>query len=158
MCFPLELFSWSSSQGENQWMRETPQEKRVWLNGLVLRIFFIINSYEGHFFLNASAVLKWLLQARPLLSMSNLSVLVDPRLRGMFDPQQMERMISAAALCVRSSATMRPKMSQVRRVSLISLSVSSSLAFNIHCFFRLLGFWKVPVMLQRSPQRKTGQE
>ena len=41
--------------------------------------------------------------------------LVDPRLGDNYDPQEMLRMVSCAAACVRQSARRRPKMSQIVR-------------------------------------------
>lgn len=58
------------------------------------------------------------LQARPLmpkaLESGNYDEIVDPRLEGHYDPQEMARMISAASASIRHSARMRPKMSQVQ--------------------------------------------
>ncbi|CAA2934347.1 proline-rich receptor kinase PERK1 [Olea europaea subsp. europaea] len=57
--------------------------------------------------------------ARPLLLKSvedgNYSELVDPRLQGNYDPQEMARMVACAAACIRHSARRRPKMSQIVR-------------------------------------------
>ena len=54
-------------------------------------------------------------QARPLLSSRDLEALADPNLDGCFGEREMERLIAVAALCIRQSAVLRPKMSQVRR-------------------------------------------
>ena len=40
--------------------------------------------------------------------------LVDPRLDGNYDPQELAHMVSAAYSSIRHSARMRPKMSQVQ--------------------------------------------
>lgn len=57
-------------------------------------------------------------QARPLLTQAletgNLEELVDPRLEKNYNEVEMFRMIEAAAACVRHSASMRPRMSQVK--------------------------------------------
>jgi len=57
--------------------------------------------------------------ARPLLSKSmedgNYGELVDPRLQGNYDPQEMARMVACAAACIRHSARRRPRMSQIVR-------------------------------------------
>lgn len=48
------------------------------------------------------------------LESGNYDELVDPRLEGNYDPQEMARMVSAAYSSIRYSAKMRPKMSQVQ--------------------------------------------
>ncbi|KAL8553199.1 hypothetical protein ACS0TY_001735 [Phlomoides rotata] len=57
--------------------------------------------------------------ARPILSKvaegGSYAELVDPRLGDNYDPQEMLRMVSCAAACVRQSARRRPKMSQIVR-------------------------------------------
>lgn len=58
------------------------------------------------------------LQARPILMQERYSDLVDPRLKAAgYDPDEMNRFIKAAMLSIRSTATKRPKMTQVRDVS-----------------------------------------
>lgn len=52
-------------------------------------------------------------QARPLLEEKNLDKLVDTRLDGTYDTEQMQIMMLAASLCVRQSAQRRPQISQV---------------------------------------------
>lgn len=57
--------------------------------------------------------------ARPLLTRAledgNFDAIVDPRLPKDYNPNEMARMVSCAAVCVRHSARRRPKMSQVVR-------------------------------------------
>ncbi|KAI3513754.1 hypothetical protein L1887_11886 [Cichorium endivia] len=57
--------------------------------------------------------------ARPLLTRAledgNFDSIVDPRLPKDYNPNEMARMVSCAAVCVRHSARRRPKMSQVVR-------------------------------------------
>lgn len=53
------------------------------------------------------------LQARPLLDAENVQELVDPRLAGAFDSEELHRVVLAATLCVRQSSVWRPCMSQV---------------------------------------------
>ncbi|KAL2520652.1 Proline-rich receptor-like protein kinase PERK5 [Forsythia ovata] len=57
--------------------------------------------------------------ARPLLSKAvedgNYGELVDPRLQGNYDPQEIARMVACAAACIRHSARRRPRMSQIVR-------------------------------------------
>ena len=45
----------------------------------------------------------------------NFDAIVDSRLRKDYNPSEMARMVSCAAVCVRHSARRRPKMSQVVR-------------------------------------------
>ena len=54
-----------------------------------------------------------LMQATPLLESGNLKALLDPKTKGEFDAVQMQRMVLAATLCVRQTARLRPKVSQV---------------------------------------------
>jgi interleukin-1 receptor-associated kinase 1 len=54
-----------------------------------------------------------LMQATPLLESGNLKALLDPKTKGNFDVVQMQRMVLAATLCVRQTARLRPKISQV---------------------------------------------
>ncbi|KAL5576433.1 hypothetical protein UlMin_018132 [Ulmus minor] len=67
-------------------------------------------------FINDSMV-EW---ARPLLTEAlesgNFDALVDPRLQNDYDFNEMNRMLACAAVCVRHSARLRPKMSQMVRV------------------------------------------
>ncbi|BFI23581.1 protein MpRLK-Pelle_RLCK-Vib [Marchantia polymorpha subsp. ruderalis] len=51
--------------------------------------------------------------ARPLLDAENVQELVDPRLAGAFDSEELHRVVLAATLCVRQSSVWRPCMSQV---------------------------------------------
>ncbi|KAL1810080.1 hypothetical protein ACET3Z_027070 [Daucus carota] len=57
--------------------------------------------------------------ARPLMSRAlesgDYGELVDPRLDGNYDPQELAHMVSAAYSSIRHSARMRPKMSQIVR-------------------------------------------
>lgn len=57
--------------------------------------------------------------ARPLLARAleedNYDPLVDPRLQGSFNQNEMARMVACAAACVRHSARRRPRMSQIVR-------------------------------------------
>ncbi|KAL6006234.1 Proline-rich receptor-like protein kinase perk1 [Asimina triloba] len=57
--------------------------------------------------------------ARPLLTRAledhNYDGLVDPRLQGQFNVNEMAQMIASAAACIRHSARRRPRMSQVVR-------------------------------------------
>jgi hypothetical protein len=58
-----------------------------------------------------------ILQARPILMQERYSDLVDPRLKAAgYDPDEMNHFIKAAMLSIRSTATKRPKMTQVRDV------------------------------------------
>lgn len=54
--------------------------------------------------------------ARPLLKDNNLSELVDPRLEGAYDVEQMKRLLLAASLCVRQSSQRRPQMGRVLQI------------------------------------------
>eukprot|EP00850_Spirogloea_muscicola_P022631 SM000304S11853 [mRNA] locus=s304:17777:22208:- [translate_table: standard] len=55
-------------------------------------------------------------QARPFLARDDVERLVDPQLQGLYNDEEMDRMISTAAQCVRHSAAIRPRMSQVVRL------------------------------------------
>lgn len=59
-------------------------------------------------------------QARPVLAEINseedLKEIVDPALNGVYDAQEMMRMVEAAAACVRHSANRRPRMGQVNHL------------------------------------------
>lgn len=61
------------------------------------------------------------IQARPILIRAteggNYDELIDPRLEGNFDAQQMLCMVACAAATIRHSAKRRPKMSQVSFIS-----------------------------------------
>lgn len=56
-------------------------------------------------------------QARPLLAQAmedgDFDTLVDPRLQRNYNAVEMSRMVTCAAACVRHSAWLRPRMSQV---------------------------------------------
>ncbi|KAG0586644.1 hypothetical protein KC19_2G106000 [Ceratodon purpureus] len=54
--------------------------------------------------------------ARPLLEEKNLEILVDSRLKGVYDVDQMKRMLLAASLCVQQSPRRRPQMSRVLQI------------------------------------------
>ncbi|KAG0613170.1 hypothetical protein M758_6G082100 [Ceratodon purpureus] len=54
--------------------------------------------------------------ARPLLKANNLEELVDPRLEGLYDSDQMNRLLHAASLCVRQSSQRRPQMTRVLQI------------------------------------------
>ncbi|KAF3334728.1 putative serine/threonine-protein kinase [Carex littledalei] len=66
--------------------------------------------------LGDESLVEW---ARPYLMRAlenrDFGELLDPRLENKFDVVEMHRMIEAAAACVRHSASMRPRMSQVVR-------------------------------------------
>jgi len=61
--------------------------------------------------------LDYCFQSRPLLTKAletgNYDELVDPRLEGNYNPQEMQRMVACAAASIRHSAKKRPRMSQV---------------------------------------------
>ncbi|CAI5533002.1 unnamed protein product [Closterium sp. Naga37s-1] len=86
------------------------------------------------------SLVEW---SRPLLASNQVDVLVDARLEGQYDEEEMERAIATAALCVRHSANLRPKMGQVVRLLEGSGSVNDmrtasapgqSTMFNDHPF------------------------
>ncbi|XP_052198694.1 probable receptor-like serine/threonine-protein kinase At5g57670 [Diospyros lotus] len=54
-----------------------------------------------------------LLWAKPLMESGNISELVDLRLEGRYDSDQMHRVLLAASYCVRQSSIWRPPMSEV---------------------------------------------
>ena len=78
----------------------------------------------------------WSLQARPLLEERNIGTLVDPRLEGKYDVNELKSMMLAAALCIRHSAHRRPHMS---RVHFSTLHVHILLNYEINCPL----FWMV---------------
>ncbi|XVF34273.1 hypothetical protein REPUB_Repub18cG0045300 [Reevesia pubescens] len=54
-----------------------------------------------------------LLWAKPLMESGNITELVDPKLKGKYDEDQMHRSVLTACYCVRQSAVWRPSMSEV---------------------------------------------
>ncbi|GJP54880.1 hypothetical protein CLOM_g13898 [Closterium sp. NIES-68] len=58
----------------------------------------------------SDSLVEW---ARPLLAERAMEDLADPELDGCYGQREMERLVTAAALCVRQSAVLRPRMSQV---------------------------------------------
>ena len=60
-------------------------------------------------------------QAKPLLNTEEIEKLVDPKLEGAYDLDQLQRLSFAASLCIRASATWRPTMSQVVQVHLLPI-------------------------------------
>ncbi|CAI5511904.1 unnamed protein product [Closterium sp. Naga37s-1] len=58
----------------------------------------------------SDSLVEW---ARPLLADRAMEELADPELDGCYGQREMERLVTAAALCVRQSAVLRPRMSQV---------------------------------------------
>eukprot|EP00897_Mesotaenium_endlicherianum_P009320 jgi/Mesen1/8416/ME000471S07726 len=59
------------------------------------------------------SLVQW---ARPLLANNQIATLVDSRLDGNYDAEELVQLAAAAALCVRYSAHLRPKLSQVARM------------------------------------------
>lgn len=81
------------------------------------------------------------LQARPLLSQAlengNFNGLLDPRLESNYNPDEMIRMTACAATCVRHSARLRPRMSQVSLLNMkICLRITVSVLY-LNCFGHL---------------------
>ncbi|KAI4301848.1 hypothetical protein L6164_035088 [Bauhinia variegata] len=56
------------------------------------------------------SVVLW---AKPLLDDDNIKELVDPSLGDNYDPEQMDRVVLTASLCVEQSPILRPRMSQI---------------------------------------------
>ncbi|XAR51161.1 Non-specific serine/threonine protein kinase [Bertholletia excelsa] len=54
--------------------------------------------------------------AKPLLKQGETEELVDPRLEGAYNADQLSRLAFAASLCIRASSTWRPTMSEVLEV------------------------------------------
>ncbi|XP_059460874.1 protein kinase STUNTED-like [Corylus avellana] len=59
------------------------------------------------------SLVKW---AKPLLESGDLKALLDPKLDGNFDVDQMHRMLLAASLCISQSSRLRPKVSQILKI------------------------------------------
>lgn len=78
------------------------------------------------------------LQARPILIRAleegNFDALVDPRLGSDYDRNEMTRMVACVAACVRHSAKLRPRMSQVFPFSNFSFSIFCCLSTRVLCF------------------------
>ncbi|KAJ7978030.1 Kinase family protein [Quillaja saponaria] len=51
--------------------------------------------------------------AKPLLNDNNIKQLVDPSLANNYDPDEMDRVVLTASLCIEQSPILRPRMSQV---------------------------------------------
>lgn len=77
-------------------------------------------------------IVSW---AKPLMESGNIQALVDPRLRGQYDINQMQRTVLTASLCVRHSAIWRPSMIEV--LHLLIEGQSDELA----------DYWKMPTAL-----------
>lgn len=54
--------------------------------------------------------------AKPLLDTNNMKELIDPSLRGAYDPEEMSHAVSAASMCIHHLSTMRPSMNWVARL------------------------------------------
>ncbi|KAK4759199.1 hypothetical protein SAY87_022330 [Trapa incisa] len=54
--------------------------------------------------------------AKPLLIKNSIDELLDPSFHGFYDPDEMDRMVLAASLCIHHSSIHRPNMSQVVRI------------------------------------------
>lgn len=63
------------------------------------------------------------IQATPLLESGNLKALLDPKSGGDFDVVKMRRMVLAATLCIKQSARLRPKVSQVFKCDFIVMMI-----------------------------------
>ncbi|GLJ11954.1 hypothetical protein SUGI_0180910 [Cryptomeria japonica] len=59
------------------------------------------------------SLVKW---ARPLLEEGSIGDLVDPILENDYDEREMQRMVLAAALCIRKAPRFRPRMSQILKL------------------------------------------
>ncbi|KAG8485747.1 hypothetical protein CXB51_019122 [Gossypium anomalum] len=57
-----------------------------------------------------------LLWAKPLMESGNITELVDPKLKGKYDEDEMHRTVLTACYCVRQSAVWRPSMSEVLKL------------------------------------------
>ncbi|KAK3007640.1 hypothetical protein RJ639_013108 [Escallonia herrerae] len=57
-----------------------------------------------------------LLWARPLMESGNINELVDPRLGGRYDMDQMHRLLLTVSYCVRQSTIWRPSMTEVLHI------------------------------------------
>ncbi|KZV27392.1 hypothetical protein F511_02501 [Dorcoceras hygrometricum] len=57
--------------------------------------------------------------AKPILNEGNTEEVVDPRLDDTYDAKQLNRLAFAASLCIRSSPSRRPTMSEVLEVMLL---------------------------------------
>ncbi|KAJ4840718.1 hypothetical protein Tsubulata_023670 [Turnera subulata] len=57
------------------------------------------------------SLVKW---AKPLLDNNDIKELVDPKLASNYDPEEMERVVLTASLCIEHSPVLRPRMSQAR--------------------------------------------
>ena len=62
--------------------------------------------------------------ARPLL-VGRLEEVIDPRLDGRFEEAELKQMAEVAALCIRNSASLRPRMGQV-----VQMLQSSNMGFS----------------------------
>ncbi|XP_027116133.1 receptor-like cytosolic serine/threonine-protein kinase RBK2 [Coffea arabica] len=60
-----------------------------------------------------NSVVMW---AKPFLISKNVEGLLDPSLGGVYDAEQLNRIVMVASLCIQQSSTERPQMSQVVRM------------------------------------------
>lgn len=68
--------------------------------------------------------MDFLLKAKPHLNDENIEVLVDHRLGGDYDTQQLKTLAFTASLCIRASAMWRPTMVEVLLVPSIENAFS----------------------------------
>lgn len=75
-------------------------------------------------------LILWM-QATPVLIQASeggsFDEMVDPRLEGNYNRDEMHRMVACAAICLRHAAKRRPKMSQVCSMGVL----------NFHCSYLL---------------------
>lgn len=92
------------------------------------------NKQQLYFFI---VLLIMLIQAKNLLEGDDYEALLDPKLKGVFDVAQMQRMVLAAKSCISPSARVRSKVSHVRtKCSFILLRYlfHKFTKNNQHCF------------------------
>ncbi|KAJ7967158.1 Kinase family protein [Quillaja saponaria] len=54
--------------------------------------------------------------AKPIIESGDVKGILDPKLEGKFDQVQMQRMVTAASLCITRAARLRPKISQILEI------------------------------------------
>ncbi|KAI4368304.1 hypothetical protein MLD38_016878 [Melastoma candidum] len=54
--------------------------------------------------------------AKPLLATNNVKAIIDPSLNGVYDSEEMDRIVLVASLCINQSSVHRPEMSQIVRI------------------------------------------
>ncbi|CAM8998730.1 unnamed protein product [Rhodiola kirilowii] len=84
------------------------------------------------------SIVKW---AKPMMDSGDVRALADPKLAGRFDTSQMQRLVSASALCTSQSARARPTMTEVVKLLKGETSGQELLAHHSRTWSEDEEFW-----------------